>query len=82
MMEKHDTAIEWPALAASALPRAAYVKAVNVADLPADVQAGAEGRTRLYALHDGEGARLARGADRRMALALAPRNDDAAVPVH
>ncbi|AZV80507.1 DUF1150 family protein [Parasedimentitalea marina] len=63
-------------------PRAAYVKTVDVADLPEEVQKGAKGRTHLYALHDAEGEQLALVADRRMAFVLARQNDYAPVPVH
>jgi hypothetical protein len=67
---------------AGAEPRAAYVKTVDVADLPEEVQKGAKGRTHLYALHDAEGEQLALVADRRMAFVLARQNDYAPVPVH
>lgn len=62
--------------------RLAYVKTVDVADLPEEVQKGAKGRTQLYALHDGEGEQLALVADRRMAFVLARQNDYAPVAVH
>jgi len=62
--------------------RAAYVKTVDVADLPEEVQKGAKGRTHLYALHDAEGEQLALVADRRMAFVLARQNDYVPVPVH
>ncbi|KAE9627390.1 DUF1150 family protein [Parasedimentitalea maritima] len=63
-------------------PRMAYVKTVDVADLPAEVQEGAKGRTQLYAVHDAEGEQLALVADRHMAFVLARQNDYAPVPVH
>ena len=63
-------------------PRAAYVKTVDVADLPEEVQKGAKGRTHLYALHDAEGEQLALVADRHMAFVLARQNDYVPVPVH
>ena len=63
-------------------PRLAYVKTVDVADLPAEVQEGAKGRTQLYAVHDADGEQLALVADRRMAFVLARQNDYAPVPVH
>lgn len=61
--------------------RVAYVKTVEVADLPEEVQKGAKGRTQLYALHDAEGEQLALVADRHMAFVLARQNDYAPVPV-
>lgn len=62
--------------------RIVYVKAVDVADLPAEVQAGAQGRTQLYAVHDAEGEQLALVADRNMAFVLARQNDLSPVTVH
>ncbi len=63
-------------------PRVVYVKAVDVAALPQDVQDSAEGLTQLYAVHDDKGEQLALVADRRIAFALARQNDCAPVPVH
>ena len=62
--------------------RAAYVKTVDVENLPEEVQKGAKGRTHLYALHDAEGEQLALVADRSMAFVLARQNDYVPVPVH
>ncbi|MGD9865008.1 MAG: DUF1150 family protein [Pseudodonghicola sp.] len=62
--------------------RIVYVKEVNVADLPAEVQAGAGGRDHLYAVHDAEGQQLALVADRRLAFILARQNDFEPVTVH
>ena len=62
--------------------RIVYVKAVEVADLPADLQAGANGRKQLYAVHDAEGEQLALVGDRRLAFVLARQNDLSPVPVH
>ncbi|WP_293576188.1 DUF1150 family protein [Phaeobacter sp.] len=62
--------------------RVVYVKTVEVADLPEEVQAGANGQTQLYALHDAAGAQLALVSDRRMAFVLARQHDYAPVPVH
>ena len=59
-----------------------YVKTVEVADLPEEVQAEAEGLDLLYAVHDAEGQQLALVADRRMAFALARQNDYAPVSLH
>ena len=62
--------------------RIVYVKAVSVADLPDEIQAEADGRDLLYAVHDAEGQQLALVADRRMAFVLARQNDFAPVAVH
>lgn len=59
-----------------------YVKTVEVADLPEEMRAGAEGREQLYAVHDAEGEQLALVADRKLAFVLARQNDFAPVPVH
>lgn len=66
----------------AAADRIAYVRAVNVADLPADVQAQAEGLVQLYALHDASGERLALVRDRAMAFKLAHQNQLDPVAVH
>ncbi|MQQ07987.1 DUF1150 family protein [Epibacterium sp. SM1979] len=66
----------------SSAQRVVYVKAVDVAALPQDVQDSAEGRSHLYAVHDDNGEQLALVADRRMAFVLARQNDCAPVPVH
>ena len=63
-------------------PPIVYVKTVEVADLPEEVQAEAEGLDLLYAVHDAEGQQLALVADRRMAFALARQNDYAPVSLH
>jgi len=63
-------------------PRMAYIKTVDVADLPEEVRKGAKGRTQLYAVHDAEGEQLALVAERHMAFVLARQNDYAPVPVH
>lgn len=62
--------------------RTVYVKAVQVADLPKDVQENAEGHEQLYAVHDAEGGQLALVADRRMAYVLARQHDLTPVAVH
>lgn len=59
-----------------------YVRAVNVADLPAEVQDAAEGLETLYAVHNGEGERLALVKEREAAFDLARQNDLAPVAVH
>jgi hypothetical protein len=62
--------------------RIVYVKTVDVADLPPEVQANAEGREQLYAVHNADGEQLALVADRQMAFVLARQNDYAPVAVH
>lgn len=62
--------------------RIVYVKAVNVADLPQEVQAEAGDLNRLYALHDAQGQQLALVADRRLAFVLARQHDMSPVAVH
>lgn len=67
---------------ASEAAQIVYVRPVDVADLPAEVQEQAAGLKRIYALHDANGARIALVKDRWMAFALARDNDMAAVNVH
>ncbi len=62
--------------------RIVYVRPVQVADLPPEVQARAAGLSVIWAVHDADGERLALVADRRMAFALARQNDLAPVNVH
>jgi len=62
--------------------RIVYVKAVDVADLPQEVQAEAGTLDHLYAVHDAQGQQLALVADRNMAFALARENDFEPVAVH
>lgn len=62
--------------------RIVYVRPVNVADLPAEVQAQIGGLKTIYAVHDADGDRLALVRDRRLAFALARQNDLAPVNVH
>lgn len=59
-----------------------YVKAVNVADLPEEVQAEAGEADHVYAVHDAEGQQLALVANRQLAFYLARQNDFAPVNVH
>jgi len=59
-----------------------YVRPVDVADLPKELQPQAQGRDIVYALHDESGGRLALVADRKMAFMLARQNDMAPVNVH
>ena len=62
--------------------RIVYVRPVDVADLPDDVQFEALGSKRIYAVHDADGVRLALVGDRSLAFALARQNDYAPVSVH
>jgi hypothetical protein len=62
--------------------RIVYVRSVAVADLPAEVQAQAQGLSTLWAVHAGTGERLALVRDRRIAFALARQNDFAPVHAH
>ncbi|MBU2980255.1 DUF1150 domain-containing protein [Lentibacter algarum] len=59
-----------------------YVRAVEVKDLPKDVQAQAMGATRLYAVHDEGGERLALVKERNLAFTLARQNDLSPVATH
>ena len=62
--------------------RLVYVKSVAVSDLPLDVQEAAGERDELFAVHDSEGQQLALVADRKLAFALARKNDMRPVTVH
>ncbi len=62
--------------------RIVYVKAVEVADLPKEVQAEAGDLNRLYAVHDADGQQLALVADRKLAFVLARQHDMSPVAVH
>lgn len=62
--------------------RIVYVKTVNVADLPKEIQAEAGDLNRLYAVHDADGQLLALVADRRLAFVLARQHDMSPVAVH
>ena len=59
-----------------------YVRAVEVSDLPKDVQLQAQGLDQLFAVHDASGERLALVKDRKLAFMLARQNDLAPVNVH
>lgn len=62
--------------------RIVYVKAVDVADLPQEVQDQAGELNQLYAVHDVDGQQLALVADRKMAFVLAREHNYAPVAVH
>ncbi len=62
--------------------RIVYVKVVDVADLPQDLQEQAGDLDQLYAVHDSDGQQLALVADRKLAFVLARENDLSPVAVH
>ena len=63
--------------------RMVYIREVDAADLPADLQEEVEGAEHLYAVHAAnDGERLAVVKDRGLAFALALQNDYAPVTVH
>jgi hypothetical protein len=62
--------------------RIVYVRPVNVADLPDEVQEQVGNAKTLYAVHDANGQQLALVKDRRMAFVLARQNDLSPVAVH
>jgi hypothetical protein len=59
-----------------------YVRPIEVSDLPPEIQAQTGGLSRLYAVHDAEGQRLALVRDRKLAFALARQHDFSPVNVH
>ncbi len=59
-----------------------YVRAVNVSELPAEMQRQVIGHDTLYAVHAVDGERLALVRDRSLAFALARQNDLTPVTVH
>ncbi len=59
-----------------------YITAVDVADLPKEVQEQAQGIEHLYAVCKADGERLALVKDRNMAFMLARQNDLSPVTVH
>ena len=59
-----------------------YIRAVNVADLPQEMQEQAMGHETLYAVHTSNGERLALVRDRSLAFVLARQNDMEPVTVH
>ncbi len=73
-----NTPFKWP----EADRQIVYVKAVDVADLPEEVQEQAGDLQQLYAVHDAMGQQLALVADRRMAFVLARQYDMQPVTVH
>lgn len=62
--------------------RIVYVREVDVADLPAEVQREVGMLKKLYAVYSPSGERLALVRDRHTAFVLARQNDYAPVTVH
>ncbi|MGY6550025.1 MAG: DUF1150 family protein [Roseinatronobacter sp.] len=60
----------------------AYVRPIQVADLPAEIREQVPGLTQLYAIHHEEGERLALVSDRTMAFVMARQNEMEPVSVH
>lgn len=63
--------------------RMVYIREVDIAELPEDLQEEVKGTEHLYAVHAAtDGERLALVKDRGLAFALARENDYAPVTVH
>lgn len=62
--------------------RIVYVKPVDVADLPDEVQAQAGDLERIYAVHSAKGEQLALVANPSLAVALARQHDMQALTLH
>ena len=62
--------------------RIVYVRSVDLADLPDEMQEQADGAEQLCAVHSEDGQRLAIVADRDLAFVLARQNDFAPYAVH
>lgn len=62
--------------------RLVYIRSIDVADLPDEMQAQAMGREKVYGVHSADGLCLALVKDRKLAFALARENDFAPVAVH
>ncbi len=59
-----------------------YVRPVSLTDLPDEIRRQASGLSELYAVHNGEGERLALVRDRKLAFVVARQNHMAPVSVH
>ena len=59
-----------------------YVRPVDIAELPEEIQEQAEGLDQIYAVHKADGERVAFVRDRRLAFLLATENDLSPVNVH
>lgn len=68
--------------AGSQSDRIVYVRPVDVADLPDEVQEKVGDIRTLYAVHDANGQQLALVKDRNLAFVLARQNDLSPVTVH
>ena len=66
----------------NAQDRIVYVKSVDVADLPEDLQEQAGGRKQLFSVHTEAGEQIALVTDRQMAFVLARQNDMTPMAVH
>jgi len=74
--------IKTEAEAPNGADRIVYIRPVAVDELPAEVQAQANGADTVYAVHAADGERLALVKDRNLAFILARQNDFAPVTVH
>lgn len=59
-----------------------YVRPVALAELPDEIRRQAGDLTELYAVHNGDGERLALVRDRKLAFMVARQNQMAPVSVH
>ena len=59
-----------------------YLKALDVADLPQDLQEQADGAETIYAVHNTDGEQVALVADPAVASHLAAQHDMRLVTVH
>ena len=75
MKENYENIIQTP-------ENIVYVRPVALDDLPDEIREQADGLDELYAVHNGEGERLALVKDRQLAFAVARQNDMAPVSVH
>lgn len=75
MIETYENVIRTP-------ENIVYVRPVAISDLPEEIQEQAQGLQELYAVHNGEGERLALVKDRKLAFVVARQNDMAPVSVH
>lgn len=75
MIETYENVIRTP-------ENIVYVRPVAISDLPEEIREQAQGLHELYAVHNGEGERLALVKDRKLAFVVARQNDMAPVSVH
>jgi hypothetical protein len=59
-----------------------YVRAIEISDLPEDIQIEVAGATQVFAVHSSKGERLALVRDKELAFFLARQNDLAPMSVH